>query len=366
VGAYCWFWSGLLRVGGSGKGKIMSVYMHKPMLKKLLPILVCVVMAIGLIGTSAITANADGPGYDKKAGDWGYLKIKGGLQLVWLGTKSTVKVPNTLVGKKVLVVYVFTPNVKKVDTSAAKSLKTIGISSGKLKTVNFTKNTKLEQVSLYTDQKISKLSFAKNKKLKMLSVVGSKIKKLDISKNTKLTFLDLGSTAISKLDASKCKALTNLSLYKVKLKSLNVSKNKKLKALSITETPIKKLSIAKSTKLEYLTLKGTKLTSLNITKNKKLKSIYIQESPLTSLKLPATSNVETLSVLNNKLKSLDISKLTKLQNLDISFNAGLSVDVKTCKSTIKYIAYSEGKDTKSIYFDSNYDWATNGTIYKNT
>ena len=94
-------------------------------------------------------------------------EMQGGVELAYVGTSKSLKIPKTYGGKKVV---------------------SVNVSAKGLKHLNVSKATYLRQL-ICNGNKLAKLDISKNKKLTYLDVTFNKLTKLDISKNKKLSLL---------------------------------------------------------------------------------------------------------------------------------------------------------------------------------
>lgn len=130
-------------------------------------------------------------------------------------------------------------------------------------------------------------------KLKKLYIDNSEISTIDVSKFTTLEELSITSCKnFASIDVTNNKNLTDLRLVgdrqlKSKLKSIDVSKNTKLKTLFVNDNEIEKLDVTALTELTQLRANNNKLTEIDITKNTKLKEeLSLDNNKFTIATLP--------------------------------------------------------------------------------
>lgn len=124
-------------------------------------------------------------------------------------------------------------------------------------------------------------------KLKNLYIDHSEITTIDVSKFTTLESLSISSCKnFASIDVTKNTNLTELILTNDKLKSVDVSKNTKLKNLLVNNNEIEKLDVTALTKLTGLHANNNKLTEINITKNTELTVLWIDNNKFTIATLP--------------------------------------------------------------------------------
>ncbi|MDR2486513.1 MAG: hypothetical protein LBD12_00970 [Clostridiales Family XIII bacterium] len=262
----------------------------RPSWRRLLPILLSLVLALTLVSAGVMTASADmgKPLFGKKKGDWMYQTVKGGVEISWDGSKTSVKVPNKLVGKKVITVTVWDDRVKKVDATAAKSMK-------------------------------------------KLTLYGTKLTSLDVSKCPELRDFASLNSPIAKIDLSGSKKLVYVQVHHAKITSLNVSNRAKLEVIN----------------LENLSL----LKTLKASGNPSLDRLFVMNTKLTSLDLTGCSKARHLALSDNRLKSLKLPKNATVQNLYINGNPGLRVDARSQRRTLKEVRYSPNGGSQMVSAD---------------
>lgn len=125
-------------------------------------------------------------------------------------------------------------------------------------------------------------------KLKELTIRESEIATIDVSKFTTLEALTINTCKnFASIDVTKNTNLTELNLIGDKLKSIDVSKNTKLKTLFVNDNEIEKLDVTALTELTQLRANGNKLTEIDITKNTKLKKeLSLDHNKFTIATLP--------------------------------------------------------------------------------
>ena len=127
-------------------------------------------------------------------------------------------------------------------------------------------------------------------KLKELTISKSEIATIDVSKFTTLEVLSISDCKnFASIDVTKNTNLKDLRLVGDKLKSVDVSKNTKLETLFVNENEIEKLDVTPLTKLIYLHANTNQLTEIDITKNTELKELWIDKNKFTIATLPTKS-----------------------------------------------------------------------------
>ena len=287
------------------------------MKKKLLSILLCLVMVVGLLPTAAFAA--------------GYVEINE-TNFPDAKFRSFVK-ENLDKNKDNILDAGEIAAVKKIEANK------MGIKS--LEGVGFF--TALETLKCW-DNELTGLDLSKNTKLTSLSCSENELTALDVSKNTKLEMLDCESDSLlsymklTKLDVSQNKALKKLNCYGVKMKELNVSGCTALEELDCGGNQLTALDVSQNTKLTFLDCASNQLTALDVSKNPELKDLYCRNNMLAVLDVSKNSKLESISCGKNGLTSLDLDKNKEITyvNLDNhqfynkgTLPAGETFDMKT-------------------------------------
>ena len=249
------------------------------MKKKLLSILLCLVMVVGLLPTAAFAA--------------GYVEINE-TNFPDAKFRSFVK-ENLDKNKDNILDAGEIAAVKKIEANK------MGIKS--LEGVGFF--TALETLKCW-DNELTGLDLSKNTKLTSLSCSENELTALDVSKNTELTRLYCRSNRLAALDVTQNKNLEELDcesdslLSYMKLTKLDVSQNKALKKLNCYGVKMKELNVSGCTALEELDCGGNQLTALDVSKNSKLESISCGKNGLTSLDLDKNKEITYVNLDNHQ------------------------------------------------------------------
>ena len=285
------------------------------MKKKLLSILLCLVMVVGLLPTAAFAA--------------GYVEINE-TNFPDAKFRSFVKenldknTDNILDAGEIAA-------VKKIEANK------MGIKS--LEGVGFF--TALETLKCW-DNELTGLDLSKNTKLTSLSCSENELTALDVSKNTELTRLYCRSNRLAALDVTQNKNLEELDcesdslLSYMKLTKLDVSQNKALKKLNCYGVKMKELNVSGCTALEELDCGGNQLTALDVSQNVKLTRLDCASNQLTALDVSKNPDLKDLYCRNNMLAVLDVSKNSKLESISCGKNGLTSLDLDKNKE-ITYV-----------------------------
>ena len=285
------------------------------MKKKLLSILLCLVMVVGLLPTAAFAA--------------GYVEINE-TNFPDAKFRSFVK-ENLDKNKDNILDAGEIAAVKKIEANK------MGIKS--LEGVGFF--TALETLKCW-DNELTGLDLSKNTKLTSLSCSENELTALDVSKNTELTRLYCRSNRLAALDVTQNKNLEELDcesdslLNYMKLTKLDVSQNKALKKLNCYGVKMKELNVSGCTALEELDCGGNQLTALDVSQNVKLTRLDCASNQLTALDVSKNPDLKDLYCRNNMLAVLDVSKNSKLESISCGKNGLTSLDLDKNKE-ITYV-----------------------------
>ena len=292
------------------------------MKKKLLSILLCLVMVVGLLPTAVLAAG------DVEINETNFPDAK---------FRSFVK-ENLDKNKDDILDAGEIAAVKKIEAN------NMGIKS--LEGVGFF--TALETLKCW-DNELTGLDLSKNTKLTSLSCSENELTALDVSKNTELTRLYCGSNRLTALDVSKNKKLEELDcesdslLSYMKLTKLDVSQNKALKKLNCYGVKMKELNVSGCTALERLDCGGNQLIALDVSNNANLTFLRCGSNQLTALDVSNNPKLKDLSCGYNSLTLLDLSKNPELEILSCRKNGFTSLDLDANKKIDGKILYLENQ-----------------------
>ena len=289
------------------------------MKKKLLSILLCLVMVVGLLPTAAFAA--------------GYVEINE-TNFPDAKFRSFVK-ENLDKNNDGILDAGEIAAVKKIEANK------MGIKS--LEGVGFF--TALETLKCW-DNELTGLDLSKNTKLTSLSCSENELTALDVSKNTELTRLYCGSNRLTALNVSKNKKLEELDcesdslLSYMKLTKLDVSQNKALKKLNCYGVKMKELNVSGCTALERLDCGGNRLDALDVSTNVNLTELRCSSNQLDELDVSNNPKLKYLSCRNNLLAALDMSQNLELERIVCERNGLTSLDLDKNKK-INFIQLTE-------------------------
>ena len=285
------------------------------MKKKLLSILLCLVMVVGLLPTAAFAA--------------GYVEIN---ETNFPDAKFRSFVKENLDKNKDDI-------LDAMEIAAVKMIEANNMGIKSLEGVGFF--TALETLKCW-DNELTGLDLSKNTKLTSLSCSENELTALDVSKNTELTRLYCRSNRLAALDVTQNKNLEELDcesdslLSYMKLTKLDVSQNKALKKLNCYGVKMKELNVSGCTALEELDCGGNQLTALDVSQNVKLTRLDCASNQLTALDVSKNPDLKDLYCRNNMLAVLDVSKNSKLESISCGKNGLTSLDLDKNKE-ITYV-----------------------------
>ena len=291
------------------------------MKKKLLSILLCLVMVVGLLPTAAFAAGS------VEINETNFPDAK---------FRSFVK-ENLDKNKDDILDAMEIAAVKMIEANK------MGIKS--LEGVGFF--TALETLKCW-DNELTGLDLSKNTALKNLQCSNSKLQSLDLSQNPNLTQLYCGRNPLTTLDLSKNAKLKVLNCSgfanrRTKLTELDLSQNTALESLDCSINELKQLNVSGCTALKKLSCSSNQLTTLDVSKNVNLTFLNCGSNQLTALDVSNNPKLEDLSCDYNSLTLLDLSKNPELEILSCRKNGFTSLDLDANKKIGEKILYLENQ-----------------------
>ena len=289
------------------------------MKKKLLSILLCLVMVVGLLPTAAFAA--------------GYVEIN---ETNFPDAKFRSFVKENLDKNKDDI-------LDAGEIAAVKMIEANNMGIKSLEGVGFF--TALETLKCW-DNELTGLDLSKNTALKDLQCSNSKLQSLDLSQNPNLTQLYCGRNPLTTLDLSKNAKLKVLNCSgfasrRTKLTELNLSQNTALESLDCSINELKQLNVSGCTALKMLSCSSNQLTALDVSKNTNLIELECSSNLLAVLDVSNNPKLKDLSCGNNRLTVLDLSKNPELEILSCRKNGFTSLDLDANKKIGEKILYLE-------------------------
>ena len=275
------------------------------MKKKLLSILLCLVMVVGLLPTAVLAADevAINETNFPDANFRNYVKTE-------FDTDGDDKLSSAEIAAVTKI---------EVNNKGIKSLDGVGYF------------TALETLTC-SDNELTGLDLSKNTALKELQCSNSKLQSLDLSQNTKLTYLYCGRNPLTTLDLSKNANLKVLNCSgfaskHMELTELDLSQNTALESLDCSLNELKQLNVSGCTALYKLDCSGNQLKALDVSTNADLIELLCSSNELVALDVSENTKLEKLYCWDNFLAALDVSKNTKLESIDCKKNRLTSLDL---------------------------------------
>ena len=291
------------------------------MKKKLLSILLCLVMVVGLLPTAAFAA--------------GYVEIN---ETNFPDAKFRSFVKENLDKNKDDI-------LDAMEIAAVKMIEANNMGIKSLEGVGFF--TALETLKCW-DNELTGLDLSKNTALKNLQCSNSKLQSLDLTQNPNLTQLYCGRNPLTTLDLSKNAKLKVLNCSgfanrRTKLTELDLSRNTALESLDCSINELKQLNVSGCTALKKLSCSSNQLTTLDVSKNVNLTFLNCGSNQLTALDVSNNPKLEDLSCDYNSLTLLDLSKNPELEILSCRKNGFTSLDLDANKKIGEKILYLENQ-----------------------
>ena len=291
------------------------------MKKKLLSILLCLVMVVGLLPTAAFAA--------------GYVEIN---ETNFPDAKFRSFVKENLDKNKDDI-------LDAMEIAAVKMIEANKMGIKSLEGVGFF--TALETLKCW-DNELTGLDLSKNTALKNLQCSNSKLQSLDLSQNPNLTQLYCGENPLTTLDLSKNAKLKVLDCSgfanrRTKLTELDLSQNTALESLDCSRNELKQLNVSGCTELEKLSCSSNQLTTLDVSKNVNLTFLNCSDNQLEGLDVSNNPKLEDLSCDYNSLTVLDLSKNPELEILSCRKNGFTSLNLDANKKIGEKILYLENQ-----------------------
>jgi len=230
----------------------------------------------------------------------------------------------------------------------------LNLDDQQIKTINLSKNTKLETLSLNGNQ-LTKLDLTLNENLWYLYCQENQLEELILGQKEYLNVLICGNNQLAELDLSGADRLMSLNCSKNILTKLNLENFKGLEEVNCEYNRLTELVVKGDTLLNYLKCGNNKLTSLDLTgigglwdlhcEHNQLSALDVSKmgsslvemecgyNRLTSLDVSANKYLFDLNCKNNKLKSLSLG--SRIENLNCENNNLSSLDLSYSLNIVK-------------------------------
>lgn len=149
------------------------------------------------------------------------------------------------------------------------------VKESKLKTLDFSRNEKLKDISIDNAIALEKIVF--NKKCESITLRDTSVENMNLKSLKNLSLFSYFNGPLHSIEFSGNKKLDYLSFYYSDVKKLDLSKLKKLVFFQYVSGPLEELDISNNPNLEVLQVYGTNVKVLDISKNHKLRFIQVDE-----------------------------------------------------------------------------------------
>ena len=199
-------------------------------------------------------------------------------------TGPNVIIPEKVVDKVINNIYIsdaYFSKIESLDVSKVSELEKFKldipyeVKESKLKTLDFSRNEKLKDISIDNAIALDKIVF--NKKCESITLRDTSVENMNLKSLKTLSLFSYFNGPLHSIDFSSNKKLDYLSFYYSDVKKLDLSKLKKLTFFKYVSGPLEELDTSNNPDLESLEVYGTNVKVLDISKNHKLRFIQVDE-----------------------------------------------------------------------------------------
>ena len=199
-------------------------------------------------------------------------------------TGPNVIIPEKVVDKVINNIYIsdaYFSKIESLDVSKVSELEKFKldipyeVKESKLKTLDFSRNEKLKDISIDNATALEKIVF--NKNCEIITLRDTSLENVNLKPLKKLSLFSYFNGPLHSIDFSCNTELDYLSFYYSNVKKLDLSKLKKLTFFKYVSGPLEELDILNNPDLESLEVYGTNVKVLDISKNHKLRFIQVDE-----------------------------------------------------------------------------------------
>lgn len=199
-------------------------------------------------------------------------------------TGPNVIIPEKVVDKVINNIYIsdaYFSKIESLDVSKVSELEKFKldipyeVKESKLKTLDFSRNEKLKDISIDNAIALDKIVF--NKKCESITLRDTSVENMNLKSLKNLSLFSYFNGPLHSIEFSSNKKLYYLSFYYSDVKKLDLSKLKKLTFFRYVSGPLEELDISNNPDLESLEVYGTNVKVLDISKNHKLRFIQVDE-----------------------------------------------------------------------------------------
>lgn len=199
-------------------------------------------------------------------------------------TGPNVIIPEKVVDKVINNIYIsdaYFSKIESLDVSKVSELEKFKldipyeVKESKLKTLDFSRNEKLKDISIDNAIALEKIVF--NKKCESITLRDTSVENMNLKSLKNLSLFSYFNGPLHSIEFSSNKKLDYLSFYYSDVNKLDLSKLKKLTFFRYVSGPLEELDISNNPDLESLEVYGTNVKVLDISKNHKLRFIQVDE-----------------------------------------------------------------------------------------
>lgn len=208
--------------------------------------------------------------------------------------------------------------ITELDVTNKSELRRLNLGQVKIQTLDLSKNTKLEELSLSDLSNLGGIDLSNNHELTKLEAVGTPLENINIQNCTKLTYLMLNGSRFEEIDLSPFLNLDFLWISNnPNIKKVDVTYNTRLQFLLVTYCNlIEKLEVSHLADLEHLMYNSNNIAQqVDISNNPLLEELNCSYNPIEEIDISQNRNLKRLYCDYTQIKELDISNCENLQAL---------------------------------------------------
>lgn len=236
-------------------------------------------------------------------------------------------------------------NLEALDLSYMKNLTALNVSGNAIKTLDFSKNTKLESVFCQNMTGLEKLDLATKNGVDHTALrevectfsanAQGTIGEIDVSGDTALESLQANNNSVSVLNIEGATAIRTLTMAGNKLNDIDVTRLPQLETLDLSSNNLSKVDVSKNTRLKTLTLTNIGLADIDVTANTALETLDLTYNQIGNIDVSKNLALVMLKLSDNQLKAIDLDKNVALEELELDNNNLVALDVHNCASLTK-------------------------------
>ena len=225
-------------------------------------------------------------------------------------------------------------NLKQIDLSSNRNLKSLTLVYCGLENINLKNNTLLETLSI-SPGNLTSLDLSNNGVLTYLDCSGNKLTKLILNGCNALNYIDISDNLIEEIDLSNKDNLKNIGAWRNKIEKVNLKNTNNIEELHLNDNNLQELDLSECKKLSVVDLSKNKLSYINVSNNERRVNLNIDENKIGYVE--GSKNTE-ISNGNKQEIYIDINNNDKTLNLDTYFPG---IDMNKVEVQTKGIIKSE-------------------------